>query len=43
MVLIRHILHGQVYGETGQYRTAVLRPAESWTGIERRRAAGVAK
>jgi predicted PurR-regulated permease PerM len=39
MVLIRHILHAQVYGETGEYKTAVLRPTESWTGVERRRAA----
>jgi predicted PurR-regulated permease PerM len=43
MVLIRHILHGQVYGETAQYKTAVLRPTEAWTGVERRRAVGSAK
>jgi predicted PurR-regulated permease PerM len=43
MVLIRHILHGQIYGETAQYKTAVLRPTESWTGVERRRAVGSAK
>jgi predicted PurR-regulated permease PerM len=35
MVLIRHILHTEVYGEGTQ--PAVLRP--TWTGIERRRAA----
>ena len=37
MVLIRHILHGQVYGEAGDYQPAVLRPSEPWTGVERRR------
>ena len=37
MVLIRHLLHGQVYGESAQYQPAVLRPSEPWTGIERRR------
>jgi predicted PurR-regulated permease PerM len=39
MVLIRHILHGQVYGESEKYQPAVLRPSEPWTGIERRRPA----
>jgi predicted PurR-regulated permease PerM len=43
MVLIRHILHGQIYGESGQYKTAVLRPTESWTGVERRQVAVTAK
>ncbi len=39
MVLIRHILHGQVYGESAQHEPAVLRPSEPWSGIERRRPA----
>jgi len=43
MVLIRHILHGEIYGETGRFKTAVLRPTESWTGVERRQVAGSAK
>jgi predicted PurR-regulated permease PerM len=43
MVLIRHVLHAQIYGETGEYKTAVLRPTEPWTGVERRRAAAVAQ
>ncbi len=43
MVVIRHILHGEVYGEPVHQKTAVLRPTESWTGVERRRAAGSAK
>ena len=37
MVLVRHILHGQIYGETGKYQPAVLRPTEPWTGVERRK------
>ena len=41
MVLIRHILHGQVYGESAQHEPAVLRPSEPWSGIERRRPAPV--
>ena len=41
MVLIRHILHGQVYGETDKSHPAVLRPSEPWTGVERRRPAAV--
>jgi predicted PurR-regulated permease PerM len=43
MVLIRHVLHGQIYGETGEYKTAVLRPTDPWTGVERRRAVAAAK
>jgi predicted PurR-regulated permease PerM len=43
MVVIRHILHGEIYGEPGQFRPAVLRPSEPWAGVERRRAAGAAK
>ncbi|MFN2572142.1 MAG: AI-2E family transporter [Gemmatimonadales bacterium] len=38
MVLIRHILHGEVYGEGTGAQPAVLRPTEPWTGVERRRA-----
>jgi len=38
MVLIRHILHGEVYGEPGRMKPAVLKPTEPWTGVERRRA-----
>jgi predicted PurR-regulated permease PerM len=37
MVLVRHILHGQIYGEAGLAEPAVLRPTEKWTGVERRR------
>src|SRR5712691_1154368 len=36
MVLIRHILHGEIYGEPGRFRPAVLRPTEPWSGVERR-------
>jgi len=43
MVLIRHILHGEIYGEAGEYKPAVLRPSESWTGVERRKLAGSKK
>jgi predicted PurR-regulated permease PerM len=43
MVLIRHILHREIYGESGQYQTAVLRPTEPWTGVERRQVAVTAK
>jgi predicted PurR-regulated permease PerM len=39
MVLIRHILHGQIYGEPGRFKPAVLRPTEPWTGVERRKVA----
>ena len=39
MVLIRHILHGEVYGEPGRFKPAVLRPTESWSGVERRQVA----
>lgn len=43
MVLIRHILHGQVYGEPGRFQPAVLRPTEPWTGVERRNVASATK
>lgn len=39
MVLIRHILHGVIYGEPGRFKEAVLRPTEPWTGVERRKKA----
>jgi predicted PurR-regulated permease PerM len=38
MVLVRHILHGQIYGDAGLVEPAVLRRTEPWTGVERRRA-----
>jgi predicted PurR-regulated permease PerM len=40
MVLIRHIVHREIYGEPAGAEPAVLRPTEPWTGIERRRVAG---
>lgn len=40
MVLIRHILHAEIYGDSLQAGPAVLRPTEPWTGVERRRVAG---
>jgi predicted PurR-regulated permease PerM len=43
MVLVRHILHGEIYGEPGRFQPAVLRPTESWTGVERRQAAAAAQ
>ncbi|PYP07934.1 MAG: hypothetical protein DMD59_13730 [Gemmatimonadetes bacterium] len=43
MVLIRHILYREIYGEAGNAEAAVLRPTEPWTGVERRQAAGSAK
>src|SRR6266511_2570842 len=43
MVLIRHILHAEIYGEPGRFQPAVLRPTENWSGVERRQAAGSAK
>ena len=43
MVLIRHILHGEVYGEPGRMKPAVLKPTEPWTGVERRRAVTTAQ
>jgi len=43
MVLIRHILRGEIYGEASRLKPAVLVPSEPWTGIERRRAALTAK
>ncbi len=38
MVLIRHILHAEIYGEPGRLKPAVLVPTEPWSGVERRRA-----
>jgi predicted PurR-regulated permease PerM len=43
MVLIRHILHGEIYGEPTRFKPAVLRPTDSWSGEERRQAAGAKK
>jgi len=43
MVLIRHILHGELYGEPGRFKPAVLRPTEPWSGVERRQAVVAAK
>jgi len=43
MVLIRHILYREIYGEAGSAEPAVLRPTEPWTGVERRQVAGSAK
>jgi predicted PurR-regulated permease PerM len=43
MVLIRHILHGEMYGEPGRFRPAVLRPTEPWSGVERRKAVASSK
>jgi predicted PurR-regulated permease PerM len=43
MVLIRHILRGEIYGEASRLKPAVLVPNEPWTGIERRRTAQTAK
>ncbi len=43
MVLIRHILHREIYGESAVAEPAVLRPTEPWTGVERRQVAGSAK
>jgi len=40
MVLMRQILHREIYGESAGAEPAVLRPTESWTGVERRRMAG---
>jgi predicted PurR-regulated permease PerM len=37
MVLVRHILHGEIYGEPGRRQPAVLVPTEPWSGVERRR------
>jgi len=37
MVLIRHILHREIYGESATAEPAVLRPTEPWTGVERRK------
>jgi predicted PurR-regulated permease PerM len=42
MVLVRHILHREIYGESASATPAVLRPTEPWTGVERRRAVGAA-
>jgi len=38
MVLVRHIVHRELYGEVTA-ELAVLRPTESWTGVERRKVA----
>jgi predicted PurR-regulated permease PerM len=38
IVLIRHILHGEIYAEHGRFKPAVLRPTEPWSGVERRQA-----
>jgi len=43
MVLIRHILRGEIYGEVSRMKPAVLVPNEPWTGVERRRTAQTAK
>lgn len=43
MVLIRHILRGEIYGEMSRMKPAVLVPNEPWTGVERRRTAQTAK
>jgi predicted PurR-regulated permease PerM len=43
MVLIRHILRGEIYGEASRMKPAVLVPNEPWTGVERRRIAQTAK
>jgi predicted PurR-regulated permease PerM len=42
MVLVRHILHREIYGEVTAEYSAVLRPTEPWTGVERRKAAAPA-
>jgi predicted PurR-regulated permease PerM len=39
MVLIRHILHGEIYGEPSRFKPAVLRTSGSWSGVERRQVA----
>ena len=43
MVLIRHILHGEIYGEPSRFQPAVLRSTGEWAGVERRQVAGVKK
>jgi predicted PurR-regulated permease PerM len=44
MVLIRHVLHGEIYGEPGRFKPAVLRPTtEPWTGAERRQIVNAVK
>ncbi len=43
MVLIRHILHGEIYGEPTRFKPAVLRPTEAWSGVERRKQVAGAK
>jgi len=43
MVLIRHILYREIYGEAGSAEPAVLRPTESWSGVERRQAVAAKK
>jgi predicted PurR-regulated permease PerM len=39
MVLIRHILQREIYGEAASAEPAVLRPTGEWRGVERRRVA----
>ena len=39
MVLIRHILHGEIYDEPGRFKPAVLRTSGAWSGVERRQVA----
>ena len=43
MVLIRHILHREIYGEATAEYSAVLRPTEPWTGVERRKPVSAAR
>jgi len=43
MVLIRHILHGEIYNEPGRFKPAVLRSTDSWSGVERRQAVAAKK
>lgn len=40
IVLIRHILQREIYGEAASSEPAVLRPTDSWSGLERRKVAG---
>jgi predicted PurR-regulated permease PerM len=42
MVLVRHILHREIYGESSSVEPAVLRTTGTWSGVERRRAASSA-
>jgi predicted PurR-regulated permease PerM len=36
LVVIRHVVHGQIYGDSGQFEPAVLRKAERRLGADRR-------